>query len=101
MRGTATVTLVTHAAAAKVGLGRKRQVAAAIAGLCGRCTMIDSYYMVPVVDGDNVVRVVKALGVDHIATLAATDITRDIVTRSRGLRTSRRSSRDQQETWRC
>ncbi len=28
--------------------------------------MIDSYYMVPVVDGDGVVRVVKALGVDNI-----------------------------------
>jgi hypothetical protein len=36
---------------------------------------------VPVVDGDDVVRVVKALGVDHIATLAAADITGDIVTR--------------------
>jgi hypothetical protein len=37
--------------------------------------------MVPVVDGDDVVRVVKALGVDHIATLAAADITEDIVMR--------------------
>jgi hypothetical protein len=54
----ATVTLVTHAAAAKAGLERKRQVVAAVAGLGGRCTMIDSYYMVPVVDGDGVVRVV-------------------------------------------
>jgi hypothetical protein len=77
----ATVTLVTHAAAAKAGLERKRQVAAAIARLGGRCTMVDSYYMVPVVDGDDVVRVVKALGVDHIATLAAADITGDIVRR--------------------
>jgi hypothetical protein len=65
----ATVTLVTHAAAAKAGLERKRQVSAAIAGLGGHCTMVDSYYMVPVVDGDDVVRVMKALGVDHIATL--------------------------------
>jgi hypothetical protein len=71
----ATVTLVTHAAAAKAGLERRRQVAAAIAGLGGRCTMV------PVVDGDDVVRVVKALGVDHITTLAAADITGDIVTR--------------------
>jgi hypothetical protein len=77
----ATVTLVTHAAAAKAGLEKKRQVSAAIAGLGGRCTMVDSYYMVPVVDGDDVVRVVKALGVDHIATLAAADITEDIVMR--------------------
>ncbi len=37
--------------------------------------------MVPVVDGDDVVRVVKALGVDHIATLVAADITEDIVMR--------------------
>jgi hypothetical protein len=56
-------------------------VSAAIAGLGGRCTMVDSYYMVPVVDGDDVVRVVKALGVDHIATLAAADVTEDIVMR--------------------
>jgi hypothetical protein len=33
--------------------------------------MVDSYYMVPVVDGNDAVRVVKALDVDHIATLAA------------------------------
>jgi hypothetical protein len=77
----ATVTLVAHAASAKAGLERKRQVPAAIAGLGGRCTMVDSYYMVPVVDSDDVVRVVKALGVDHIATLAAADITKDIVVR--------------------
>ncbi len=68
----ATVTLVTHAAAKKAGLERRRQPAAAIAGLGGRCTMVDSYYMVPVVDGNDKVRIVKALGVDHIATLAAT-----------------------------
>jgi hypothetical protein len=77
----ATVTLVTHAAAVKAGLERKRQVPAAIAGLGGRCTMVDSYYMVPVVGGDDGVRVVKALGVDHIAMLAAADITEDIVMR--------------------
>jgi hypothetical protein len=59
--------------------------------------MVYSYYMVPVVDSDDVVRVVKALGVDHIATLAAADITGDI-TGSRGLRISRKSSRDRQET---
>jgi hypothetical protein len=89
----ATVTLVTHAAAAKAGLERMRQVSAAIAGLGSRCTVVDSYYMVPVVNGDDVVRVVRALGVDHIAALAATD--------SRGLRASRKSSRHRQETWRC
>jgi hypothetical protein len=77
----ATVTLVTKAAAAKAGLERKRQVVAAVAGLGGRCTMIDSYYMVPVVDGDGVVRVARALGVDHIATVAAADVIGDVVTR--------------------
>ncbi len=80
----ATVTLVTHAAAMKAGLERKRQTPAAIAGLGDRCTMVDSYYMVPVDNGDNVVRVVRALGVDHIKTLAATDVTEDIVTRLPG-----------------
>jgi hypothetical protein len=43
--------------------------------------MVDSYYMVPVVDGNDAVRVVKALDVDYIATLAASDVTEDIVTR--------------------
>jgi hypothetical protein len=70
--------LVTHAAAEKAGLERRRQPAAAIAGLGGRCTMVNSYYMVPVVDGDDKVRVVKALGVDHITTLAATNVPEDI-----------------------
>jgi hypothetical protein len=37
--------------------------------------------MVPVVDGDDVIRVVRALGVDYIATLAAADVTQDIMTR--------------------
>jgi hypothetical protein len=74
----ATVTLVTHAAAERAGLKRMRQPAAAIAGLGGRCTMVDSYYMVRVVDGDDKVRSVKALGVDHIAMLAATDVPTDI-----------------------
>jgi hypothetical protein len=74
----ATVTLVTHAASVKAGLERKRQTPAAIAGVGGRCTMIDSYYMVPVVDGNNKVRVVKALGVDHITMLAASNVTEDI-----------------------
>jgi hypothetical protein len=73
--------LVTHAAAEKAGLERRRQTPAAIAGLGGQCTMVDSYYMVPVVDGNDKVRVVKALGADHITTLAATNVTEDIVTR--------------------
>jgi len=74
----ATITLVIHAAAEKAGLERKRQPAAAIAGLGGRCTMVNSYYMVPVIDGNDKVRIVKALGVDHITTLAATNVPEDI-----------------------
>jgi hypothetical protein len=77
----ATVTLVTHAAAEKAGLERRRQTPAAIAGLGGRCTMVDSYYMVPVVDGNDKVRVVKALGVNNITTLAAANVPEDIRTR--------------------
>jgi len=41
----ATVTLVTHTAAKRAGLKRVRQPAAAIAGLSGRCTMVDSYLL--------------------------------------------------------
>ncbi len=93
--------MVTHAAAARAGLERKRQVSVAVAGLGGRCTMIDSYYMVPIVDGNDAVRVVKALGVDHIATLAAADITRDIVMRIPRVEGSRKSSHDRQEMRRC
>jgi hypothetical protein len=40
--------------------------------------MVDSYYMVPIVDGDDKVRIMKALGVDHITTLAATAVPADI-----------------------
>jgi hypothetical protein len=68
-----TVTLVTHSAAEKAGLKWVRQSATAINGLGGKCTMVDSYYMVPVVDGDDEVRSVKALQVDYITTLMATE----------------------------
>jgi hypothetical protein len=74
----ATVTLVTHAAAGKAGLDQKRQPPAAIAGLGSRCTMVDSYYMVPIVDGNDKVQILKALGVDHITTLAAANVPEDI-----------------------
>jgi hypothetical protein len=74
----ATVTLVTHTAAEKAGLKRVRQPTAVIAGLSGGCAMVDSYYMVPVIDGDDRVQSVKAMGVDRIATLAATDVPTDI-----------------------
>ncbi len=74
----ATVTLVTHATAEKVGLKRARQPTAAIAGLSGGCTMVDSYYMVQVPDGDDKVRSVKAMGVNCLTTLVATDVPTDI-----------------------
>jgi hypothetical protein len=54
-------------------LERRRQPAAAIAGLGGRCTMVDSYYMVLVVDGNDKVRIVKALGVDVESSLVEGD----------------------------
>jgi hypothetical protein len=66
----ATVILVTHAAAKKAGLKWVWQPTAAIAGLSGGCTMVDSYYMVLVVEGDDKVWSVKAMGVNRIATLA-------------------------------
>jgi hypothetical protein len=40
--------------------------------------MIDSYYIVPVVNSNDKVRIVKALGVDHITTLAAANVPEDI-----------------------
>jgi hypothetical protein len=43
----ATITLVTRAAAERAGLKRVRHPTSAIAELSGRCTMVDSYYMVP------------------------------------------------------
>ncbi len=69
---------MTHAASEKAGLKWVRQPTAGIAGLSGGCRMVDSYYMVPVVDGNDKVRSVKAMGVDRIATLAATDAPTDI-----------------------
>jgi hypothetical protein len=73
-----TVTLVTHTAAEKAGLKRVGQPPYAIAGLSGGCTMIDSYYMVPVVDRDDKVRSVKAMDVSRITTLEAKDVLADI-----------------------
>jgi hypothetical protein len=37
------------------------QVAAAVAGLGGCCTTVDSYYMIPVVDGDDAIKVVTVV----------------------------------------
>ncbi len=38
-----------------------------MAGLSGGCTLVDFHHMMPVVDGDDRVRVVKAMGMDSIA----------------------------------
>jgi hypothetical protein len=57
--------------------------------------------MVPVVDGDYVVRVVKALGVDHIATLAAADVTEDVVVRIPRTKGFVEKLARPEETWRC
>jgi hypothetical protein len=78
-----TVTLVTHTAAKKAGLKRVRQPPSAIAGLSGGCTIVDSYYMVPV-DGDDKVRSLKTLGVSRITTWEATDLPADIEKRLEG-----------------
>ncbi len=69
---------MTHAAAKKAGLGRVRQPTSAIPGLSGGCTTVDSYYVVPVVDGNDKGRSVKAMAVDHIGTLAAKDMPTNI-----------------------
>jgi hypothetical protein len=74
----ATVTLMTHAAAKRAGLKRTRQTPSVITGLSGECTMVDSHYMVPVVDGDDKVRTMKAIGVSRITTVEATDMPADI-----------------------
>ena len=63
----------THAAATRAGLEKRMQVAAAVAGLGGCCTAVDSYYMVPVVDGDEAIRVVRALGVDIVTRIPQTE----------------------------
>jgi hypothetical protein len=73
-----TVTLVTHAAAKRAGLKRTRQTPLVIARLSSECTMVDSHYMVPVVNRDDKVRTVKAMGVSHIMTLEATEVPADI-----------------------
>jgi hypothetical protein len=59
-------------------LERVRQPTAAVAGLIGRCTMVGFHYMVPIVDGDDRVQVVKAMGVDSIVALGATRVPADI-----------------------
>jgi hypothetical protein len=91
----ASVPLVTE----KAGLKWVRQPTSAVAGLSGRCIVVDFHYMVLVVDGDDKVQVVKAMGVDSIVALD----------HGRACRQERfcrpeatgRGWRGHQETWSC
>jgi hypothetical protein len=74
----ALVTLVTYAAAGRTGLKRVKHPTSEVARLSGGCTVVEFHYMVPVVDGEDRVRIVKAMGVDSIAALGATDVPADI-----------------------
>jgi hypothetical protein len=74
----ASVTLVTHVTAEEVWLERVRQPSVAVVRLSGRCTVVGFHYMVQIVDGDDRVLVIKAMGVDSITTLGATDVPADI-----------------------
>jgi hypothetical protein len=66
--------LVTHVAAEEARLERMRQPTVAVAGWNGRCTMVGFHYMVPIVDGDDRVWVLKAMGMDSIPALGATRV---------------------------
>jgi hypothetical protein len=55
-----------------------RQPTTAVAGLNGGCMVVGFHYMVPIVDGDNRLRVVKAMGMDSIAALGATSVPANI-----------------------
>jgi hypothetical protein len=70
----ASFTLITHAAAEGERLDRVRQPTAVVAGLSGGCTVVDFHYMVPIVDEDDRVRVVKAMAVDSIAAIGAMSV---------------------------
>ncbi len=61
--------------------------------------MVDSYYMVPVVDGDDKVRSVKAMGVSRITTLEATGMPADIEKRFPRSEATERGWRGQRGTW--
>ena len=63
--------------------------------------VVDSYYMVPVIDGDDKVRSVKAMGVDCIATLAATDVPTDIGRRLPQAKGFEEKLASQREMWIC
>jgi hypothetical protein len=95
------VTLITHAAAEEVGLEQVRQPTAAVAGLFGGCTVVGFHYMVHIVDGDNRVRVVKAMRVDSITALGATSVPPNIEKRFPQAKGWGISWRGWQRKWSC
>jgi hypothetical protein len=60
-------TLITHATVEEAGLEWVKQSTTAVAGLDGKCVDISFHYIVPIVDGNDKVGVVKAMGVGSIA----------------------------------
>jgi hypothetical protein len=63
----ATITLITHDAARRTGLQPIRQQTKSVSGLNGVKIASTCFYMVPMVDCDDDVQVIKALGVTRIA----------------------------------
>jgi hypothetical protein len=74
----APVTLITHAAAKEAGLEQMKQPAMTEMGLSGEHMDVGSHYMVPVVNGDDKVLVVKAMGVTSIASMSTTSMPDDV-----------------------
>jgi hypothetical protein len=62
-------TLVTHAAAKEAGLVSVKHSTMTVSGLGGEPTNTSHCYMVLVVNGDDMVQTVKAIGVARIAPL--------------------------------
>jgi hypothetical protein len=63
----ASTTLITHATVEEAGLERVKQSTTAVAGLDSKCVDMSFHYIVPIVDGNDKVGVVKAMGVGSIA----------------------------------
>jgi hypothetical protein len=63
----ATLTLITHEAADRTGLQHIRQQLKSVSGLNGVVVSSSCFYMVPMVDCNDEVQVIKAFGVARIA----------------------------------